>query len=132
MKKQDLDITPAAKTVALEALSRARVRPHFGNAGEVENMIGQAKSRFQTRQSRLPIDQRDSDVIFLPEDFDPEIARSQNASHNLADLFKDMVGMEFVTEKLRRIQQTAALMKKRGMDYRAETPTTFVFKGPPG
>ena len=35
MRHQDLDATPEAKSVAIEVLSRARIRPNFGNAGEV-------------------------------------------------------------------------------------------------
>ena len=36
MKQQDLEATERAKVVAIEVLSRARNRPNFGNAGEVE------------------------------------------------------------------------------------------------
>lgn len=132
MMGQDLQATDHAKAVALDLLQRKRVRPHFGNAGEVENMLGKAKTNFQARQSRLPVASRAHDVIFEPEDFDPQYARSANASANLTDLFKDMIGVDAIVAKLRGYQETAERMKQRGMDYRAETPTTFVFKGPPG
>ena len=132
LKAQDLGVTPAGKAVALEVLARARDRPHFGNAGEVENMLGRAKTAFQTRQSRLPLEKRVFDVVFEPEEFDPDHARGDKAGDNLVELLKDMVGAESIIEKLRGIQRSAEVMKKRGMDYRENTPTTFVFKGPPG
>jgi hypothetical protein len=132
LKAQDLSVTPSGKAVAMEVLSRARVRPHFGNAGEVENMLGRAKTAFQSRQSRLPSEKRAFDVVFEPEDFDSDHARGDEAGDNLVELFKDMVGAESIIKKLRGIQQSAKVMKKRGEDYRENTPTTFVFKGPPG
>jgi hypothetical protein len=118
--------------VALEILQRKRVRPNFGNAGEVDNILGTAKANFQLRQSRLPVSSRAYDVRFEPEDFDPQHARSNQATSNLTELFKDMVGAEAIIQKFRDLLETAERMKKRGIDYRSETPTTFVFIGPPG
>lgn len=113
-------------------LSRARVRPHFGNAGEVENLITLAKSNFQSRQSRIPPLDRDVNVVFDPEDFDPNYKRAENAEQTLVDLFKDMVGMDVVVDKLRGFRVTLERMKERGQEYRDAIPTTFLFKGPPG
>jgi len=132
LKGQDLDATPQAKAVALDVLQRKRVRPNFGNAGEIDNMLGTAKSNYQSRQSRLPASSRAHDVTFEPQDFDPHYARSNQAASNLTELFKDMVGADTIIQKLRNLQETAERMKKRGIDYRSETPTTFVFSGPPG
>lgn len=132
MKAQHLAATPAAEKVALEALQRQRVRPHFGNGGAVETLLGKAKNNYQARQSLLPPALRTHEATFEPEDFDPDYARSNNAERNLVDLFKDMIGAEDIISKLRAYQETADRMKARGMDYRAQTPTTFVFKGPPG
>lgn len=132
LKGQDLDASQPAKDVALENLQRQRVRPNFGNGGAVDNLLSLAKTNYQARQSRLPVASRAQDVVFEPEDFDPQHDRSKNASNNLAELFKDMIGADTIVSKLRGLQETAERMKRRGMDYRAETPTTFVFKGPPG
>lgn len=129
---QDLRATDAAKMTALDVLDRKRVRPHFGNAGEVENMITAAKNRFQAKQSRLPPASRAQDIIFEPEDFDPDHARAHSASANIAELFRGMVGVEEIVAQLHGYQDTAERMKQRGMDYKSETPTSFVFKGPPG
>ncbi|KAJ7773271.1 P-loop containing nucleoside triphosphate hydrolase protein [Mycena metata] len=130
--KQQLDATLAAKDVAIEVLSRARNRPNFGNGGEVENLLGIAKKRYQTRQDSLPRQNRSFDVIFQPQDFDPEFDRSSHASTNLAKLFEDVVGCEEVISKLAEYQETANNAKRRGMDVRDLIPTNWVFKGPPG
>lgn len=47
MKQQDVGATDDAMIVAMEVLKRSKIRPHFGNAGEVENLLGSAKDRFQ-------------------------------------------------------------------------------------
>lgn len=132
LKGQNLGATPEAKAVALDILQRKRVRPNFGNAGEVDNILAKAKTNYQKRQSCLPPSSRAHDVTFEPEDFDPEYARHNQATSNLAELFKDMVGAGAIIQKLCNLQETAERMRTRGIDYRSETPTTFVFSGPPG
>lgn len=113
-------------------MSRARNRPNFGNGGEVENVISQAKVRQQKREAKLPISERSADIVLLPEDFDPEHNRHENASSNLQKLFEDVVGCEEIVKKLGDYQKVAAQMKARGKEPRFHIPTNFVFKGPPG
>ncbi|KAJ7475848.1 P-loop containing nucleoside triphosphate hydrolase protein [Mycena latifolia] len=132
LKTQHLDATPAAKNVAIDVLGKARIRPNFGNAGEVENLLGQAKKRHQTRQNLLAPQNRSFDVMFAPQDFDPEFDRNSNASTNLTKLFEDVVGCEDIITKLAEYQATANTAKIRGMDVRNLIPTNWVFKGPPG
>jgi hypothetical protein len=132
LKDQDLGATAGAKTVAIEVLSRSRNRPNFGNAGEVENLLGQAKTRYQTRQALLPVDERNFDVVFDSQDFDPDYDRSAHASTNLRKLFEDVVGCEDIVRRLGEYQQIAGALKARNIDARGEVPMNFVFKGPPG
>lgn len=132
LKKQDLSATAHAKTVALEVLNRLRNRPNFGNIGEVENLLGQAKIRYQKRQLQLPLHERQVDAPFEPQDFDPEFERGKNASANLAKLFEDTVGCDVIVDQLRRYQRTAQSAKDRGLEPRDLVPMNFVFKGPPG
>ncbi|THH18626.1 hypothetical protein EW146_g2397 [Bondarzewia mesenterica] len=132
LKDQDLSATDAAKTVAIEVLSRARNRPNFGNIGEVENLLSQAKTRYQERQASMHIGMRSPDAPFEPTDFDPEFDRGKHAVSNLAKLFEDVTGCEDIIEKLRGWQQMAQNVKSRRMDPRDFVPTNFVFKGPPG
>ena len=132
LKKQDLSATDAAKSVAIEVLDRARNRPNFGNAGEVENLLSQAKSRYLSRQASLPIHQRPVDIVFEPQDFDAEHDRDARATVNLQKLFEDVVGCEDIVTRLSNYQQIARVMKSRDLDSRDQIPTTFVFRGPPG
>lgn len=131
LKDQDLAATDDAKEVARELLSRMKNRPNFGNAGEVENLLGQAKARYQKRMASVPASQR-MDVVFEPRDIDPDFDRSENASSNLAKIFADVVGCDEVIEKLDRYQKIARAMKQKGLDMRTQIPSNFVFKGPPG
>ena len=149
----DLDATPEAKSVAIEVLSRGRNRPNFGNAGEVrqfwvtnffkehridyltpqvENLLGLAKGRHQVRQSSKPASQKSFDVVFEPQDFDPDFQRGTHAATNLQKLFEDVVGCDEVIEKLAGYQQIAQNMKARNRQFRGMIPTNFLFKGPPG
>ena len=131
LKAQDRTATDEAKKVALEVLGRLRIRPNFGNIGEVENLLGRAKTNYQDRQSSIPVHQRHHNAPFEPQDFDPDFGRDKNASSNLSKLFEDMIGAEEIIEKLRRWQTMAKVLKERGMDMQ-NIPTNFVFKGPPG
>lgn len=131
LKKQDLAATDDAKQVARDLLSRMKDRPNFGNAGEVENLLGLAKDRYQKRMSSVAPHER-SDVVFEPQDLDPDFNRSQNASANLVKMFEDVIGCDEVIQKLDKYQKIARTMKARGLDMRKQIPSNFIFKGPPG
>jgi hypothetical protein len=132
LKVQDLSATDAAKDVAIEVLSRSRNRPNFGNAGELENLLSIAKNNFQKRMSHLPYSARSPDILFEPQDFDPDYERSANAASNLKELFKDVVGCDKIVNQLEGYQRIAHASKQQGRDPRDLIPTNFVFKGPPG
>ena len=126
LKKQCLEATEEAKDVAISMLARARHRPNFGNAGEVENMISHAKA------SPKPLSGRSADLVFEPQDFDVNFDRSANASVNCRALFKDILGCEEIVGKLEGFVQTSCSMRARGIDPREHIPFNFIFKGPPG
>ncbi|KAK0501724.1 P-loop containing nucleoside triphosphate hydrolase protein [Armillaria luteobubalina] len=130
LKDQNLQATEEAKKVALEVLNRAKIRPNFGNAGEVENLLSKAKMHYisRTRGSQPSV----VDTIFQPADFDPDFDRGSHADDNLDELFKDVVGCDGIVSKLRRYQKTASAGRRKGHDIRDLIPTCFVFKGPPG
>ena len=132
LNSQNLGATEQAKKVAIEMLSRGRNRPNFGNAGEVENLISEAKARSVRRRQQIPAQERPRDIIFEPQDFDPNHNRSENAATNLAKLFEDVVGCGDIVKQLSNYQQIAAVCKARDMDPREQIPTNFVFTGPPG
>ena len=132
LKVQDLSASDAAKGVAIEVLSRCRNRPNFGNAGELENLLSVAKNNYQKRMAHLPYEARSAEISFEPQDFDPDYQRSANATSNLKEIFKDVVGCEKIVKKLEGYQQIAHASKQSGRDPRDLIPTNFVFKGPPG
>ncbi|KAJ6497671.1 P-loop containing nucleoside triphosphate hydrolase protein [Mycena sanguinolenta] len=130
MKKGDLQATPDGRNVALDVLARAKLRPNFGNGGDVENLLGKAKVNFtqRNRGNRQALE----NIVFEAIDFDMDFDRAKKADTRLSDLFKDTVGSDELVDRLRTIQQTAVTAKKRGENLADLIPTTFVFKGPPG
>ena len=132
LKKQGLLATIEAKDVGISMLARARHRPNFGNAGEVENLISRAKTSHQSRQSAKPAAERPVDVCFEPQDFDADYNRAANASVNCRALFKDVLGCDGIVDKLESYVSTANSMRARNIDPRKEIPFNFIFKGPPG
>ena len=132
LKVQDLSATDAAKDTAIEVLSRSRNRPNFGNAGELENLLSIAKNNYQKRMAPVPFAARSPEILFEPQDFDPDYRRSANATSNLKELFKDVIGCEKIVKKLEGYQRIAHASKQNGRDPRDLIPTNFVFKGPPG
>ncbi|KAI3595828.1 nfx1-type zinc finger-containing protein 1 [Moniliophthora roreri] len=120
---------PAAKAVVADMLECARHRPNFGNGGEVQNLIATATENYYGRfeQGHFP-----EEIIFEPQDFDPDFGRSAEAPQRLADLFSDMVGCEEIVSKLSDYQKISHTMRLCGKDARKVIPMNFVFKGPPG
>lgn len=132
LKKQCLFATAEAKDTAIQTLARARRRPNFGNAGEVDNMLGRAKQAFQARQAKIPSSQRSTDVVFEPQDFDAHFDRASRAGINCRELFKDVLGCGNIVDKLEGYVQAASVMTARGLDPREQIPFSYIFKGPPG
>ena len=132
LAKQDLEATDEAKTVALEVLGKARRRMNFGNGGEVENLITRAKNQYELRFTGVKVSDRPADMVFQPEDFDQEYKRSESATVNCRELFKETVGCEDVIKKLEGYTKTVSNMRARKMDPTTVIPFTFIFKGPPG
>ncbi|RYP32534.1 hypothetical protein DL767_005146 [Monosporascus sp. MG133] len=51
MAKEEITASKEAIDVAAEVLRRARDRPNFGNGGDVDNLLNQAKARFRERKA---------------------------------------------------------------------------------
>jgi hypothetical protein len=132
LKKQGLEVTEAAKKVAIQLLSRARDRPNFGNAGEVENLISRAKEREQTRHFAVDTLSHSSDVVFLPQDFDENFDRTTTSAVSCQKLFEDIVGCEKLIKKPESYQKRVASAAARNKNPREFIPFNFIFKGPPG
>ncbi|KAL1612780.1 hypothetical protein SLS60_001009 [Paraconiothyrium brasiliense] len=129
LKDVGYEATDQAKKVAMEALQRARNKPNFGNAGEVDIILDQAKALHQKHLTTSKVKSHDT---FEAIDFDPDFDRAERAATNLPQLFRDVVGCESLIKQFQGYQTTAANMKALGMDPREQIPFNFLFKGPPG
>jgi AAA lid domain len=129
LKQQGFDATDQAKGVALDMLRRARNRPHFGNAGEVDILLDKAKLCHQLHLSSGKSNKLDT---LEARDFDDDFDRGERASTNIRKLFAGVVGCEAIVAQLEGYQVTAANMKALGMDPREQIPFNFLFRGPPG
>lgn len=133
LKQQGFRAGEPAKQACISVVGRARNRPNFGNAGEVDIILDQAKER---QQKRLTESIGPSKTDWLePEDMDPEYNRLEKASTNIQMLFKDVVGCEDIIQQLEGYQQQVQDMK--GLDFsdaeiRSQIPFGLLFRGPPG
>ncbi|KAL9085436.1 MAG: hypothetical protein Q9165_007586 [Trypethelium subeluteriae] len=129
LKQQAYDATDQGKRVALEVLQRARNRPNFGNAGEIDNLLNAAKAR---HQKRLSARETGKHATLEALDFDEDFDRGEKASTNVRKLFEGVVGCEDLISQLEGYQQMVANMKARNMDPREQIAFNFIFRGPPG
>ncbi|KAI1173786.1 P-loop containing nucleoside triphosphate hydrolase protein [Nemania sp. FL0916] len=143
LSAQGLRASKEAMDTALEVLARTRNRPGFGNAGEVDIILDQAKLR---QHSRLLSDNNmDAEIdLLLPHDIDPDFERGTHSLLNIRALFNNFVGNEAVIKQMENYQVIARNMKTlsqrvmdgsvKGLlkDPRDIIPFTFIFCGPPG
>ncbi|KXX80870.1 Stage V sporulation protein K [Madurella mycetomatis] len=159
MAKEDISASEEAMEVAAEVLRRARDRPNFGNGGDVDNLLNQAKTRFRERMAARKMAETealkatggDSDaaengfpdpdkeatseeehIVLDRADFDPEWDRGMHASKKCQALFEGLIGFDSIIDQFQGYQRMAANLRRRGRDPREIVPFTFVFKGPPG
>ena len=129
LKQQGFEATDQGKMVAMEVLRRARNRPHFGNAGEVDILLNGAKFR---QQRQLSTRQKSRTATLEAQDFDEDFDRGDRAETNIRKLFEGVIGGESIVAQLEGYQQTVRNMKKLDMDPRQQIPFNFLFRGPPG
>ncbi|KAL9125846.1 MAG: hypothetical protein Q9217_005011 [Psora testacea] len=130
LKQQCFETTDQGKKVALEVLRRARNRPHFGNAGEVDILLNAAKARHQRRLSKAKKSR--NAATLEAQDFDEDFDRGERTETNIRMLFEGVVGCDNIVAQLEGYQEIARNMKKIDMDPREQIPFNFLFRGPPG
>ncbi|KAH7141426.1 P-loop containing nucleoside triphosphate hydrolase protein [Dactylonectria estremocensis] len=119
--------TDQAKRVALEVLRRARNRPNFGNAGEIDILLGRAKESHQKRSSAGKIKRRHT---LEAVDFDAEFDRVEKGGTDVQKLFEGEIGRTKLIAVLEGYQKRVKDAKILDMD--PEIPFNFLFRGPPG
>lgn len=129
LKQQGFGVTGEAKTVAMEMLNRARNRPNFGNAGEIDILLDATKVR---HQKRLTLGHTTKAQVLDARDFDETFDRAQNSETNIQKLFEGTVGSEDVVALLEGYQETVRTFRALDMDPKENIPFNFLFKGPPG
>ncbi|KAG9229292.1 putative AAA family ATPase [Amylocarpus encephaloides] len=122
--------TDLGKRAAMDVLRRARNRPNFGNAGEVDILLDHAKARQQQRLNDG--NGGDDHSRFEPIDFDEDFDRCERADTNVRLLFKGVIGCDTIISQLEGYQNAARELKAMDMDPREEIPFNFLFRGPPG
>lgn len=132
LKQQGFDTTSDGRKVALEVLNRARNRPNFGNAGEVDILLNSAKVSHQRRLSSAKLRPGAVTSTLVPQDFDADFDRSDRPETNIPLLFEGVIGCEEIIGKLERYRLTVKNMRSLGMDPKEQVPFNFLFRGPPG
>ena len=124
LKDRGFTATDEAKRVAIEILNRARSRPNFGNAGEIDILLADAQRRHQKRQA--------ASSVLEAADIDPNHDRAMSTDTNVAMLFAGEVGREAVIATLTGYQGHVRACKDLGLDPNEDIPFGFLFRGPPG
>ncbi|RAL15897.1 P-loop containing nucleoside triphosphate hydrolase protein [Aspergillus homomorphus CBS 101889] len=132
LSEQGYSITDQARQVALEMLERARNRPHFGNAGEIDILLNIAKLHHQGRISSNGLGSRALDSVLDAVDFDENFDRVEKGEFNMKKLFEGVVGCESIISTLEGYQNMVKRLRELHMDPREQVPFNFVFRGPPG
>ena len=127
-----LEMTEEAKAVSRRVLSRMRINPKFGNAGDVKNLLNQAKVRLNVRVRHASRGSGTVEVALEPGDIDPQWDRVLRADKNRAALFEDFVGFKKIIKKFKGYQLVVNGMQLHGIDPKPYIPWAFIFKGPPG
>lgn len=131
LKEQGYGVTDRGRRVVLEILERARNRPNFGNAGEIDNLLNAAKMNHQRRLSS-DIPNGNFDAVLDAFDFDKDFDRAEKSAESVKAIFKDDVGCEAIVSKLEGYQQMARNLSQLNMDPKDQIPFNFIFRGPPG
>ena len=130
MVAQDLTATDEAVRVARGILERARMRPDFANAGDVEMLLAMAKNNYLSRQLRSPKGRRAYDGVLEAVDFDPEYTRGNDAT-SCRKYLRNKVAEEIIAQ-LEKLQTMALNARRIDLDPGSGLPMGFIFKGPAG
>jgi AAA lid domain/ATPase family associated with various cellular activities (AAA) len=115
-----------ARMAAIDVLAhRRRLARHFGNAGEVDNLLNAAKERMEQRAA--------ADDWLVAADFDEEHGRAPpSAEEMVEELFGDLVGCDAVKKVLHEYRNHFLYLKKRGKEPLEKLQLNFRFVGSPG
>eukprot|EP01040_Poterioochromonas_malhamensis_P002068 gene2068-2204_t len=129
VKQQDMKINKDTALFAIKQLEKARARPHFGNAGAVNNLLSNAKIRMQQRLKALRVSPIDKDLL-IQDDFKYKNFCEKPLTTN--ELLADVIGCEEIRKKLKKTCAVVEYQRKNGEDPRESASFNYLFLGAPG
>jgi hypothetical protein len=129
---EGVSVTPAvAKAVVAAVLGKQRMKPNFGNAGAVANLLQTGKARRYARGGTLERDASTGGVVLVESDFYDSVATS-----TAQDVLAHLAGAEGVKAQICRLEKLVRLAKRRAeLSGDAFDPSPFLkcyaFVGPP-
>lgn len=111
------------------ALKRERLKPNFGNAGAVNNLLAAAAQRMEGRLRGMPAAER-AGAVPEPQDLNPDWESAAGAGAE--GVLQDLEGCYGVMAKLREWQATIQASMDMGLDPLANMELNFLFVGSPG
>ena len=117
-----------AKAAVRLRLAKQRLRPNFGNAGAVGNLVSEAVARSETRLKNLPPDERAWNTELILDDL--YVPPAHVADKSL--VLEGLVGCEFIKERLVEYEKVVEAARLAGRDAMDDLGMTFCFQGSPG
>ena len=130
VKSEGLHLSEETARFAVKQLAKARARPHFGNAGAINNLLSNAKLRMQGRNSSSSASCATVGSVLKREDFAPDGYSEDVISEE--ELFSKLVGNEAIKQKLQRYRNLVTLKRRQGKDVKSVLPFSYIFTGAPG
>jgi AAA+ superfamily predicted ATPase len=132
VEKEDLQITTETAAFAVKQLARARAKPHFGNAGAVNNLLSGSKLKMQKRikEARTKGDSTINPDLLEKDDFKAKDYQEEPLKPR--DLLKELVGCDEIRKKLDLLCKKVDYNKTKGKDIKSVTPYNYLFVGNPG
>eukprot|EP00884_Botryococcus_braunii_P010997 jgi/Botrbrau1/1989/Bobra.0052s0031.1 len=124
------EIPPKTAREAVRLLAKERMKPNFGNAGAVDNLLARAAQQMEDRTSNIPPLERAALKTPEPEDFMSKVEAESPADPEA--IFSDLIGCKSVLDILRGYKNTITLANKQGRDPRKQMELSFIFVGNPG
>ena len=122
-RKRGVKLSLSVAKRAVRTLARSRAKPHFGNAGAIDNRLSKGIMQMQARE------QKDDEVVL--EDFDYDGDGPDAAA--LDFLFDDMIGCKYVKEKMSELKSTVMFSQAQGKEAAASgVGYNYLFLGSPG
>lgn len=123
-KKRGVKLSLRVAKRAVRTLAKAKARPHFGNAGAIDNLLSKGIVRMQARE-------HSNDELVI-DDFDYD-GDSPDGS-TLESLFDDMIGCVSVKEKMSELNSTVVFSRAQGKEaaasgvgYNVSLSTAYIF-----